>query len=62
MNKILFLFFFIIIGCIPINKKEGNINNNLLDIEKTYSFEEYVNDLKLINKNKTYRDINDIPN
>lgn len=62
MNKILFLFFFIIIGCIPINNKEGNINNNLLDIEKTYSFEEYVNDLKLINKNKTYRDINDIPN
>ena len=62
MNKILFLFFFLIIGCIPINKKEVNINNNLLDIEKTYSFEEYVNDLKLINKNKTYRDINDIPN
>ena len=62
MNKILFLFFFLIIGCIPINKKEGNINNNLLDIEKIYSFEEYVNDLKLINKNKTYRDINDIPN
>ena len=43
----------------------GNISyekNNLLDIEKTYSFEEYLSDLKLLNKNKTYRDINDIPN
>ena len=43
-------------------EKESESLNNLLDIEKTYSFEEYVSDLKLINKNKTYRDINDIPN
>ena len=62
MNKIFFVFFFLIIGCIPINQKEDNFKNNLLDVEKTYSFNEYISDLKLINKNKTYRDINDIPN
>jgi len=62
MNKIFFVFFFLIIGCISINQKEDNFKNNLLDVEKTYSFNEYISDLKLINKNKTYRDINDIPN
>ena len=43
MNKIFFVFFFLIIGCIPINKKEDNFKNNLLDVEKTYSFDEYNN-------------------
>jgi len=61
MNKIFYLFFFLVMSCVSINKKENSFNNNLLDLKKKYSFNEYIIDLKLLNKNQPYPDINDIP-
>jgi len=62
MNKIFYLFFFLVMSCVSISKKENSFNNNLLDIKKKYSFNEYIIDLKLLNKNQPYPDINDILN
>ena len=60
--KILFIILLLIITACAQNNSLNNTNNELnFDLNKNYSFDEYVSELLLINKNKSFPNINDIP-
>jgi hypothetical protein len=60
--KTLFIILLLIITACAQNNSLNNINNELnFDLNKNYSFDEYVSELLLINKNKSFPNINDIP-
>jgi len=61
MKTLLIILLLIITACAQ-NNSLNNINNELnFDLNKNYSFDEYVSELLLINKNKSFPNINDIP-
>lgn len=64
MKKIFFLIFLILLNsCVFKRLNNKNIiNDNKIDFDKEYTYEEYKDLLKSININKPYPDINDIPN
>ena len=60
--KTLFLILLLIItACAQNNSLNNTINELNFDLNKNYSFDEYVSELLLINKNKSFPNINDIP-
>ena len=60
--KILFTILLLIItACAQNNSLNNTINELNFDLNKNYSFDEYVSELLLINKNKSFPNINDIP-
>jgi hypothetical protein len=60
--KTLFIILLLIITACAQNNSLNNTNNELnFDLNKNYSFDEYVSELLLINKNKSFPNINDIP-
>ena len=60
--KTLFLILLLIItACVQNNSLNNTINELNFDLNKNYSFDEYVSELLLINKNKSFPNINDIP-
>ncbi len=60
--KILFIILLLIItACTQNNSLNNTINELNFDLNKNYSFDEYVSELLLINKNKSFPNINDIP-
>ena len=50
-----------ITACAQNNSLNNTINELNFDLNKNYSFDEYVSELLLINKNKSFPNINDIP-
>ena len=48
-------------ACVTNKSPNNNFNKFNFDINKNYSFDEYVSGLLLINKNKSFPNINDIP-
>ena len=48
-------------ACVTNKSPTNNFNKFNFDINKNYSFDEYVSELLLINKNKSFPNINDIP-
>ena len=60
--KILFIILLLIItACVQKNSLHNTINELNFDLNKNYSFDEYVSELLLFNKNKPFPNINDIP-
>ena len=60
--KTLFIILLLIITACAQNISLNNTINELnFDLNKNYSFDEYVSELLLINKNKSFPNINDIP-
>ena len=55
------LLLLIITACSQNNSFNNTINELNFDLNKNYSFDEYVSELLLINKNKSFPNINDIP-
>jgi ABC-type uncharacterized transport system auxiliary subunit len=60
--KSLIIIFILMLSACGTNKSPNNTFNKFnFDINKNYSFDEYVSELLLINKNKSFPNINDIP-
>ena len=60
--KTLFIILLLIITASAQNNSLDNTINELnFDLNKNYLFDEYVSELLLINKNKSFPNINDIP-
>ena len=62
MKTLFIILLFIITACAQNNSLNNTINELNFDLNKNYSFDEYVSELLLINKNKSFPNINDIPN
>jgi len=61
MKTLFIILLFIITACAQNNSLNNTINELNFDLNKNYSFDEYVSELLLINKNKSFPNINDIP-
>ena len=61
MKTLFIILLLIITACAQNNSLNKTINELNFDLNKNYSFEEYVSELLLINKNKSFPNINDIP-
>ena len=62
MKTLFIILLLIITACAQNNSLNNTINELNFDLNKNYSFDEYVSELLLINKNKSFPNINDIPN
>ena len=62
MKTLFIMLLLIITACAQNNSLNNTINELNFDLNKNYSFDEYVSELLLINKNKSFPNINDIPN
>ena len=61
MKTLFIILLLIITPCTQNNSLNNTINELNFDLNKNYSFDEYVSELLLINKNKSFPNINDIP-
>ena len=61
MKTLFIILLLIITACSQNNSLNNTINELNFDLNKNYSFDEYVSELLLINKNKSFPNINDIP-
>ena len=61
MKTLFIILLLIITACAQNNSLNNTINELNFDLNKNYSFDEYVSELLLINKNKPFPNINDIP-
>jgi len=61
MKTLFIILLLIITACVQNNSLNNTINELNFDLNKNYSFDEYVSELLLINKNKSFPNINDIP-
>jgi hypothetical protein len=61
MKTLFIILLLIITACAQNNSLNNTINELNFDLNKNYSFDEYVSELLLINKNKAFPNINDIP-
>ena len=61
MKSLIIIFILMISACVTNKSPNNNFNKFNFDINKNYSFDEYVSELLLINKNKSFPNINDIP-
>ncbi len=61
MKTLFIILLLIITACGQNNSLNNTINELNFDLNKNYSFDEYVSELLLINKNKSFPNINDIP-
>lgn len=61
MKTLFIILLLIITACAQNNLLNNTINELNFDLNKNYSFDEYVSELLLINKNKSFPNINDIP-
>ena len=61
MKTLFIILLLIITACAQNNSLNNSINELNFDLNKNYSFDEYVSELLLINKNKSFPNINDIP-
>ena len=61
MKTLFIILLFIITACSQNNSLNNTISELNFDLNKNYSFDEYVSKLLLINKNKPFPNINDIP-
>ena len=61
MKTLFIILLLIITACAQNNSLNNTINESNFDLNKNYSFDEYVSELLLINKNKSFPNINDIP-
>jgi hypothetical protein len=61
MKTLFIILLLIITACAQNNSLDNTINELNFDLNKNYSFDEYVSELLLINKNKSFPNINDIP-
>ena len=61
MKTLFIILLLIITACAHNNSLNNTINELNFDLNKNYSFDEYVSELLLINKNKPFPNINDIP-
>ena len=61
MKTLFIILLFIITACAQNNLHNNTINELNFDLNKNYSFDEYISELLLINKNKPFPNINDIP-
>ena len=62
MKTLFIILLLIITACAQNNSLNNTINELNFDLNKNYSFDEYVSELLLINKNKSFPNINDILN
>jgi hypothetical protein len=60
MKTLFIILLLIITACSQNNSLNNTINELNFDLNKNYSFDEYVSELLLINKNKSFPNINDI--
>ena len=60
MKTLFIILLLIITACTQNNSLNKTINELNFDLNKNYSFDEYVSELLLINKNKSFPNINDI--
>ena len=60
MKTLFIILLLIITACAQNNSLDNTINELNFDLNKNYSFDEYVSELLLINKNKSFPNINDI--
>ena len=60
MKTLFIILLLIITACAQNNSLNNTINELNFDLNKNYSFDEYVSELLLINKNKSFPNINDI--
>ena len=60
MKTLFIILLLIITACAQNNSLNKTINELNFDLNKNYSFDEYVSELLLINKNKSFPNINDI--
>ena len=61
MKTLFIILLLIITACAQNNSLNNTINELNFDLNKNYSFDEYVSELLLINKHKSFPNINDIP-
>ena len=61
MTTLFIILLLIITACVQNNSLNNTINELNFDLNKNYSFDEYVSELLLINKNKSFPNINVIP-
>ena len=61
MKTLFIILLLIITACAQNNSLNNTINELNFDLNKNYSFDEYVSELLLFNKNKSFPNINDIP-
>ena len=61
MKTLFIILLLIITACVQNNSLNNTIKELNFDLNKNYSFDEYVSELLLINKNKSFPNINDIP-
>ena len=61
MKTLFIILLLIITACAQNNSLNNTINELNFDLNKNYSFDEYVSELLLLNKNKSFPNINDIP-
>ena len=61
MKTLFIILLLIITACAQNNSLNNTINELNFDLNKNYSFDEYVSELLLINKNKSFPNINVIP-
>ena len=61
MKTLFIILLLIVTACVQNNSLNNTINELNFDLNKNYSFDEYVSELLLINKNKSFPNINDIP-
>ena len=61
MKTLFIILLLIVTACVQNNSLNNTINELNFDLNKNYSFDEYVSELLLINKNKPFPNINDIP-
>ena len=61
MKTLFIILLLIITACAQSNSLNNTINELNFDLNKNYSFDKYVSELLLINKNKSFPNINDIP-
>jgi len=60
MKTLFIILLLIITACAQNHSLNNTINELNFDLNKNYSFDEYVSELLLINKNKSFPNINDI--
>ena len=61
MKNLFILLLLIVCACAPNDSTNNTVNAFNLESNKNYIFDEYVTKLLLINKSKSYPNINDIP-
>ena len=61
MKTLFIILLLITTACAQNNSLNNTINELNFDLNKNYSYDEYVSELLLINKNKSFPNINDIP-